>query len=129
MFCSYLPFRVRLHVTETKSHPGMKKFQFTREFHPRMKRVECHLGMKFNLKENPHWVWKHIIKFIIDMLKHQTITFLEKLLCSSFSFAYFLIKAFQKQSPGGVFIKGVHRNFAKFTGKRLCQSPFLTKLE
>ena len=70
--------RVRLHVTETKSHPGMKKFQFAREFHPRMKRVECHLGMKFDLKENPHWVWKHIIKFIIDMLKHQTITFLEK---------------------------------------------------
>ena len=35
--------RVRLHVTETKSHPGMKKFLFTREFHP---------GMKFNLKEN-----------------------------------------------------------------------------
>ena len=26
------------------------------------------------------------------MLKHQTITFLEKQLCSSFSFAYFLIK-------------------------------------
>ena len=35
--------RVRLHVTETKSHPGMKKFMFTCEFHPRM---------KFNLKEN-----------------------------------------------------------------------------
>ena len=28
------------------------------------------------------------------MLKHQTITCLEKQLCSSFSFAYFLIKAF-----------------------------------
>ena len=62
------------------------------------------------------------------MLKHQTITFLEKLLCSSFSFAYFLIKAFQKQSPGGVFIKGAHRNFAKFTGKRLCQSLFFNKV-
>ena len=36
-------FRVRLHVTKMKSHPGMKKFLFTREFHPRM---------KFNLKEN-----------------------------------------------------------------------------
>ena len=35
--------RVRLHVTEMKSHPGMKKILFTREFHP---------GMKFNLKEN-----------------------------------------------------------------------------
>ena len=28
------------------------------------------------------------------MLKHQTITFIEKKLCSSFSFAYSLIKAF-----------------------------------
>ena len=32
-----IPVRVRLHVTEMKSHPGMKKFLFTREFHPRMK--------------------------------------------------------------------------------------------
>ena len=44
--------RVRLHVTETKYHPRMKKFLFTCEFHPGMKRVEFHPGMKFNLKEN-----------------------------------------------------------------------------
>ena len=44
--------RVRLYVTEMKSHPGMKKFMFTCEFHPGMKRVEFHLEMKFNLKEN-----------------------------------------------------------------------------
>ena len=31
---------------------GMKKFLFKREFHPRMKRVEIHPGIKFNLKEN-----------------------------------------------------------------------------
>ena len=37
---------------EMKSHPGMKKFLFTREFHPRMKRVELHPRMKFNLKQN-----------------------------------------------------------------------------
>ena len=43
--------RVRLHVTELKSHPMMKKFLFTREFHPGMERVEFHSGMKFNLKE------------------------------------------------------------------------------
>ena len=42
--------RVRLHVTELKSHTGMKKFLFTREFHPGMKREEPHPGMKFNLK-------------------------------------------------------------------------------
>ena len=45
-------FRVRSHVMEMKSHPGMKKFLFTREFHPRMKRVEFHPRMKFNLKQN-----------------------------------------------------------------------------
>ena len=48
----WVRLRVRLHVTEMKSHPGMKKFLFTREFHPGMKRVEFHPGMKFNLKEN-----------------------------------------------------------------------------
>ena len=35
-----------------KSHPRMKKFLFTREFHPGMKRVKFHPEMKFNLKEN-----------------------------------------------------------------------------
>ena len=48
----FLKLSVRLHVTEMKSYPGMKKFLFTREFHPGMKRVEFHPGMKFNLKEN-----------------------------------------------------------------------------
>ena len=43
---------MRLHVTEMKSEPGMKKFLFTREFHTGMKRVEFHSKMKFNLKEN-----------------------------------------------------------------------------
>ena len=40
------------YVTKTKSHPGMKKFLITREFHTGMKHVEFHRGMKFNLKEN-----------------------------------------------------------------------------
>ena len=35
-----------------ETRPRMKKFLFTREFHPGMKRVEFHPGMKFNLKEN-----------------------------------------------------------------------------
>ena len=47
-----IAFRGRLHVTEAKSHPRMKKILFTREFHPGKKRVEFHSGMKFNLKEN-----------------------------------------------------------------------------
>ena len=43
---------MRLHVTETKSHPGMKKILFTLEVHPGLERVEFHPGMNFNLKEN-----------------------------------------------------------------------------
>ena len=35
-----------------KTRPRMKKFRFTREFHPGMKRVEFHPEMKFNFKEN-----------------------------------------------------------------------------
>ena len=35
-----------------ETRPRMKKFLFTREFHPGMKRVEFHPRMKFNLKEN-----------------------------------------------------------------------------
>ena len=39
------------------SHPcmelGMKKFLFTRELHPEMKRVEFHPEVKFNLKKQP----------------------------------------------------------------------------
>ena len=34
----------------------------------------------------------------------------------------------QKQSPWGVLLKGVFRNFAKFTGKYLCQSLFFNKV-
>ena len=44
--------RVCLHVTEMKTHPGMKKILFTREFRPGMILVEIHPGMKFSLKEN-----------------------------------------------------------------------------
>ena len=35
-----------------ETRPEMKKFLFTLEFHPGLKRVEFHAGMKFNLKEN-----------------------------------------------------------------------------
>ena len=54
-----MPLRVRLFTcnrdaisSRDETRPGMKKFLFTRESHPRMKRVEFHPGMKFNLKEN-----------------------------------------------------------------------------
>ena len=48
---------------ETRS--GMKKFLFTREFHPEMKRVEFHPGINLIWKKTSHWVWKHIEKSII----------------------------------------------------------------
>ena len=54
-----------LHVTEMKSHPGMKKFLFTCEFHPGMKRVEFHPGMKFKLKKNlPYNKISHISQLL-----------------------------------------------------------------
>ena len=33
----------------------------------------------------------------------------------------------EKQSPGGVTLKGVLKNFTKFTGKHLCRSVFFNK--
>ena len=33
----------------------------------------------------------------------------------------------QKQPPDVLYLNGVLRNFAKFTGKHLCQSLFLNK--
>ena len=59
----------------------MQKFLFTREFHPGMKRGEFHPGIKFNLKKNlplSMKTYKKKLPFQLDMLKHQTITFLEK---------------------------------------------------
>ena len=44
--------RVCLEVTEMKSHPGIKKIMFTREFHPGVNQVEFHPRMKFSLTEN-----------------------------------------------------------------------------
>ena len=41
---------------------------------------------------------------------------------------FYFFGTVQKQSPG-VFLKnGVPRNFAKFTGKHLCQSLFFNKV-
>ena len=40
--------------SQDETRHGMKKFLFTREFHPRMKRVEFHPGIKFNLKKKEH---------------------------------------------------------------------------
>ena len=45
--------------------PGMKKFLFTSEFNPGMKRVEFLPGMKFNLKENLPLSMMKTIKFLI----------------------------------------------------------------
>ena len=66
-----------------ETRPRIKKFLFTREFHPGMKRVEFHPGMKFNLKENLPLSMKTCNK-----------TYHFSFLTLSFSFAYFLIKAF-----------------------------------
>ena len=83
--------------------------------------------MKFNLKENLPLSMNTYNEIYNWYVETSAITFLEKELCSSFSFAYFLIKVFQKRRLE-VFCKtGVHRNFAKFTGKRLCLSLLFNK--
>ena len=83
---SLSPFRVRLHVTETNSHPRMKLVPWWKNicwhvsFIPGWNEYNFIPGWNLIWMKNFHWVWKHIKKFIIllDMLKHQTITFLEK---------------------------------------------------
>ena len=44
-------------------------------------------------------------------------------------FIFYFFSPFQKQSPGDVCKKGALRNFAKFTGKHMCQSRFLIKFQ
>ena len=51
-FISKSAFTCNRDEISSPSRPGMKKFLLTREFHHRMKRVEFHPRMKFNLKEN-----------------------------------------------------------------------------
>ena len=85
--------RLRLHVTETKSHPEMKKFLFTRKFHPRMKRVEVHPGMKFNLKNNLP------LSIQLDTLNHQTITFQKSNFVHHFRLLLLLLRHFRSSRP------------------------------
>ena len=42
---------------------------------------------------------------------------------------YYGLQVFQKQPPEVFYKKDVLKNFAKLTGKRLCQSLFLIKLQ
>ena len=52
--------------SQDETLPGMKKFIFTREFHPGIKRVEFHPRIKFNLKENlPLSMMKNLLFFSI----------------------------------------------------------------
>ena len=49
LFLLYAKLRLNSAFTcnQDEIYTGMKKFLFTREFHPWMKRVEFHPGMKF----------------------------------------------------------------------------------
>ena len=113
---------------ETRS--GMKKFLFKRDFYPGMKRVEFHPGMKFNLKEKLPLSMKTYNEIYNWYVETSEITFWEKLLCSSFSFAYFLIKVFQKQSPGGVLWKKAFIEISQNSQENDCtRVSFLIKLQ
>ena len=61
-----------------KTRPRTKKFLFTREFHPRMKRVEFHPGMKFNFKGNLPLSMKTYNEIYNRYVETSEITFLEK---------------------------------------------------
>ena len=112
-----------------ETRPGMKKFLFTHEFHAGMKRVEFHPGMKFNLKENLPLRMKTYNESYNWYVETSEITFLEQLLRSSFSFAYFLIKVFQKQSPGGVMLKKAFIEISQNSLENDCaRVSFLIKL-
>ena len=45
-----------------------------------------------------------------------------------FRLLIFLLRHFRSSSPEVFCIKGIHRNFGKFTRKRLCQSLFFNKV-
>ena len=42
-------------------------------------------------------------------------------------FSFFILEV-KKQSPGGVLLKSILKNFAKFTGWHLCQNLFFNKV-
>ena len=50
-------------------------------------------------------------------------------ICSSYIYLIIDKKIFRSSRPGVFCKKGVLRNFANFTGKHLCESLFLIKLE
>ena len=109
--------------SQDQTCPGMKKFLFTSEFHPGMKRVELHPWMKFNLKENLplsmktyNKVYHWYVKISADIFVHH------------FRLLIFLLTHFRRSLPEVFCIKGLHRNFAKFTGKPLRQSLFFNKV-
>ena len=56
---------LRLHVTQMKSHPGMKNFCLHVSFIPEWNEWNFILGWNLIWKKTSHSVWKHIIKFII----------------------------------------------------------------
>ena len=75
---------MRLHVTDTNSHPGIKivpgwkKFCLHVSLILGMKRVEFHHGMKLNLKENPPLSMKTYNEIYNWYVETSEITFLEK---------------------------------------------------
>ena len=45
------------------------------------------------------------------------------------NYKYFILRSHRSSRPEVLCEEGVHENFTKFTGKRLCQSLFLIKLQ
>ena len=140
------PFRGCLHA---KFHPGMKRVQGWKNFclHvsfiPGWNESNFIRGWNLTWKKTFHWVWKHIIKFIILAwcVKRSDDYFFRKVtLFSIFVYEIEQNRTYstnlttikcglnQKQPPEVFYKKGVPKNFAKFTGKHLYQRLFLNKV-
>ena len=86
--CILQSLRRRLHVTKIKPVPEWKIFLFTHEVYPRMKKVEFHPWIKFNLKGNLPLITKPYNKtysfflnywdYKVDMLKTSDNHFFQK---------------------------------------------------
>ena len=85
-----------------ETRPRMKKILFTREFHSRMKQVDFHPRMKFNLKENlplSMKTYNKIYHFSLICLNIRRLLFQKSNFVHHFCFLVFLLRHFRSSRP------------------------------
>ena len=95
---------------------------FQIKFYPKMKFYSFHPGMKLTCKQK---FFQPRMRFRLGYMQthSQKSNFVHH-----FRLLIFLLRHFRSSRPEVFCIKGVHRNFGKFTGKRLCQSLVFNKV-